>query len=128
MHCLAPGRVGAVEGHCSVIVWKAPEEPNGKIMEYKIQFLTIMYSNTIRTMSAQTFYVIETKEILPKGKNIFVKVYTYMHMDHCFGRLIYSQSYIIYYKFHFLKNYLFFLCRFVLSIMQVKVFFLLLHT
>ena len=104
MHCLAPGRVGAVEGHCSVIVWKAPEEPNGIIMEYKIQFLTNMYSNTIRTMSAQTFYVIETKEILPKGKNIFVKVYTYMHnYGTLFGRLIYSQSYIIFYKFCFLN-------------------------
>ena len=79
VHYLAPGHVAAVEGHCSVIVWKAPEEPNGKIMNYIIQFLTKTNFITIKTMSVQTFYVIKTKKILPKGKYIFVKVYTYIY-------------------------------------------------
>ena len=28
-----------VEGHCSVVVWNAPKEPNGQILSYTLLFI-----------------------------------------------------------------------------------------
>ena len=69
----APGLVGEIEGHCSVVVWNQPEEPNGVILSYVILFITNEDFTTVRTTTTQTYYVIRSKDI-PKGNGVHVKV------------------------------------------------------
>ena len=63
-----------IGGHCSVIVWKEPEQPNGIITNYTVVLFTVEEEVSIETKSAQTFYVIEYEELLPKGNQFFVTV------------------------------------------------------
>ena len=69
-----PGRVAGVQGHCSVVVWEEPTEPNGKILGYELDFFTFNDSTTVITENIQTFFVIENEYDLPYGKVIFVNV------------------------------------------------------
>ena len=71
----APGPVGKVEGHCSVVVWSQPEETNGVIHSYVIYFVTNEDSTRVRTAATQTYYVIKGVDDIPSGDGIHVKVY-----------------------------------------------------
>ena len=70
----APGPVDGISGHCSVIVWKEPKQPNGVITNYTVVLFTKDDEVPNETNSAQTFYVIEYEALLPKGNPIFVTV------------------------------------------------------
>lgn len=75
-----------VEGHCSVIVWKEPNEPNGVISSYTLYFIPNNDSDMemaidrddkgriVTTTNNQLFFVINNNVELPESESIFVKV------------------------------------------------------
>ena len=79
---LEPGPVVGVEGHCSVVVWNEPEQPNGVIINYALLF----YLNTgndsgvlIETEDITTNFVIKSSNqlsLIPDDMDVglFVKV------------------------------------------------------
>lgn len=81
-----PSPVTGVEGHCSVIVWKEPNEPNGEISNYTLFFIPNNDGNEgmaidrddmgriITTTNNQLFFVINNTFDLPENESIFVKV------------------------------------------------------
>lgn len=81
-----PSPVTGVEGHCSVIVWKEPNEPNGEISNYTLFFIPNNDGNegmatdsdgigmSITTPNNQLFFVINNTFNLPESESIFVKV------------------------------------------------------
>ena len=76
-----------VEGHCSVIVWKEPNEPNGDISNYTLFFIPNNDSDVgmatdrddkgtvVTTTNNQLFFVINSTFKLPENESIFVKVH-----------------------------------------------------
>ena len=77
---LEPGPVIGVEGHCSVVVWKEPDEPNGLILNYTILFYLNGGNDSgvlIETADDKTSFVIESKyqlPLIPEGLALFIKV------------------------------------------------------
>ena len=77
-----PGVVGGVEGHCSVVVWDRPREPNGIIANYTILFFLNVGNDSgvvMETDSDITHFEIESLHqlpLIPQGGSPFVKVCT----------------------------------------------------
>lgn len=75
-----PSPVMGVEGHCSVVVWKEPNEPNGEIRNYTLYFIPNNGNDLgrmVNTTDNQLFFVIKNKYELPHvmdNESIFVKV------------------------------------------------------
>jgi hypothetical protein len=75
-----PGPPEGVEGHCSVVVWKEPAEPNGLIFNYILLFYLNVGNDSgvvLETGSDKTHFVIQSPYQLPlnlEGGNLFVKV------------------------------------------------------
>ena len=69
-----------VEGHCSVVVWNVPKEPNGRIRNYALIFIPNAGNDRgleIETENDQTSFVIRPElglqRLLDMG-SVFVKV------------------------------------------------------
>ena len=75
-----PGPVDGVEGHCSVVVWNVPKEPNGKILSYGLLFIPNAGDDLgleIETENDQTRFVIRPEsglQTLLEIGSVFVKV------------------------------------------------------
>jgi hypothetical protein len=92
-----PGPVDGVEGHCSVVVWSVPKEPNGEILSYTLLFISNAGDDSeleIETNNDQTRFVIRPEsglQPLLKIGSIFVKV----RATNGAGMGDYSQEYYI---------------------------------
>ena len=77
-----------VEGHCSVVVWNVPKEPNGEILSYTLLFIPNADNDSgleIETNNDQTRFVIRPESglqpLLEIG-NVFVKVrFVHIHVS-----------------------------------------------
>ena len=75
-----PGVVGGLEGHCSVVVWDRPNEPNGIISNYTLHFYINVGNDSgvvVETGSDITYFEIQSPHQLPltpEGGSPFFRV------------------------------------------------------
>ena len=75
-----PGPVETVQGHCSVLVWDEPNEPNGIITNYTLHFYLNAGNDSgviVTTDSSVTHFQIRTPHqfpLTPADGSAFVKV------------------------------------------------------
>ena len=79
-----PGPVAGVEGHCSVVVWNEPKEPNGRILNYTLVFIPNTGDDDleIQTADDRTSYVIRPGFLLPEGGGLYIQVYKSLLIYH----------------------------------------------